>query len=59
VNRGDLIKVRGGTVTTYTYIPGGTSTAWSYSGTVLMFQKPLPQEELFALDAQVLVGVFL
>lgn len=55
VNQGDLIKVRGGTVTTYTYIPGGTSTAWSYSGTVLMFQKPLPQEELFALDAQVLV----
>ncbi len=50
----DLVKVRGGSVTTYhyTYIPGSTSTRWNYSGTVLMFAKPLPHEELYALDAQ-------
>jgi hypothetical protein len=54
----DMVQVRGGGTTYhYTYIPGTTttSTKWNYSGTVLMFAKPLPQEELYALDARTIV----
>jgi hypothetical protein len=55
-DQGDMVKVRSGG-TTYMYIPGGSgATKWSYSGTVLMFAKPLPHEELYAFDAQTIVN---
>jgi hypothetical protein len=56
-DQSDLVKVRGGgTTNTYMYIPGGGgATKWTYSGTVLMFAKPLPHEELYALDAQTII----
>lgn len=53
VNRGRMIKVHGGGG--YVYIPsyGGTGAAhWRSKGTVLMFHKPLPQEVLWAVNAQ-------
>jgi hypothetical protein len=39
------------------FIPsgGGGSPHWSYSGTVLMYQKPLPAELLWAVDAQTVI----
>jgi hypothetical protein len=57
-DQGELIKVKGGGgAPRYTYIPGGTSTStsWSYSGTVLMFAQPLPEEEIWAFDAHTIV----
>lgn len=57
-DQSDMVKVRGGTTYHYTYIPGSTttSTKWTYSGTVLMFAKPLPHEELYAFDAQTIIN---
>ena len=55
-DQGELIKVKGGGAPTYIYTPGSTSTAWSYSGTVLMFGQPLPEEEIWALDAHAIVN---
>jgi TonB family protein len=53
----ELIKTRasGGTPI---FIPGGGVGAahWTYSGTVLMYQKPLPEELLWAVDAQAVVA---
>jgi hypothetical protein len=34
---------------------GAAVTKWSYSGTVLMFKRPLPGEVLVAIDAQVIL----
>lgn len=39
------------------FVPaGGGSAHWTYSGTVLMYKKPLPEELLFAVDAQTVVA---
>jgi hypothetical protein len=38
------------------FVPGGGgSPHWTYSGTVLMYQKPLPQELLWAVDARTVI----
>jgi len=38
------------------FVPGGGASAhWTFSGTVLMYKKPLPPELLWAVDAQVVV----
>jgi TonB family protein len=38
------------------FVPGGGASAhWTFSGTVLMYQKPLPPELLGAVDAQAVV----
>jgi TonB family protein len=35
---------------------GGGPPKWNFSGTVLMYQKPLPEELLWAIDAQAVVA---
>ena len=38
-------------------VPGGAGPPkWTYSGTVLMYQKPLPEELLWAVDAQAVMA---
>jgi TonB family protein len=48
---GALIKTRGGGVI---IVPGVRSgaTKWTYSATVLMYKKPLPDEVLWGVDAE-------
>jgi TonB family protein len=49
-----LIKTSGGAPI---FIPGGGGSAhWTYSGTVLMYKKPLPDELLWAVDAEAVVA---
>lgn len=39
------------------FIPGGGGpTKWTFTGTVLMYKKPLPEELLWAVDAQAVVA---
>jgi hypothetical protein len=54
---GAFIKTRGsGGAPVVTTVPGGAgATKWTYTGTVLMYQKPLPEELLWAVDAQAVV----
>jgi TonB family protein len=52
---GQLVKTHSGGAI---FVPGasGTATAWTYSATVLMYQKPLPDEVLWGVDAQQVVA---
>jgi len=49
---GQLMKVKGGSAPRYIYIPGSSVTTWNSSATVLMYHEPLPQEMLWAFNAQ-------
>jgi hypothetical protein len=55
---GAFIKTRGSSGTPIvTAVPGGgRPPKWTYTGTVLMYQKPLPEELLWAVDAQAVVA---
>jgi TonB family protein len=54
----ELIKTRASSgAPIVTPVPGGGGPPkWTYSGTVLMYQKPLPEELLWAVDAQAVVA---
>lgn len=53
-NGGELVKTHGGGGGAVIIVPGGGSGAnkWTYSATVLMYNKPLPQEVLWGVDAE-------
>ncbi len=49
-----LIKVKGGgghSVTTYSYLPGGSFTTWHSKSMIQMFDETPPNGVIFALDA--------
>lgn len=55
---GELIKTRGGG-TTMIFVPGvsGAYKLWTYTGTINMYRNPLPEDVLWAVDAQQTVNL--
>jgi hypothetical protein len=54
---GELIKTASSVAPIIVPVPGGAGPPkWTYSGTVLMYRKPLPEELLWAVDAQAVVA---
>jgi len=52
-----LIKTASSVAPIIVPVPGGAGPPkWMYSGTVLMYQKPLPEELLWAVDAQAVMA---
>lgn len=51
-----LVKTRGGSVPIFVPGGGGGATAWTFSATILMYKRPLPEEVLWAVDAEQVVA---